>query len=144
METLLHSGNPKAKLDHYFPPQQDGLSNSAEGHRCVLCESHIQRSEGALCQCMQLAEQIYRNSCASSERLMMSPVADPSWLVHRQQELAVGLLTPAGAQALLDKYPPEHVEATMLKYVAEGRSAMGQPILKVVNPSLSLMQWEYA
>lgn len=56
----------------------------------------------------------------------------------RRDELVIGLLTPASAQGLLDKYPPGHVEATMLKYVAEGRAAMGQPILKV-NPSVALL-----
>ncbi|KAK9908975.1 hypothetical protein WJX75_005488 [Coccomyxa subellipsoidea] len=52
---------------------------------------------------------------------------------QRRDELVIGLLTPASAQGLLDKYPPGHVEATMLKYVAEGRAAMGQPILKVME-----------
>ncbi|CAL8460763.1 g294 [Coccomyxa elongata] len=52
---------------------------------------------------------------------------------HRRQELAINLSTPHGAQTLLEKYPPEHVEGAMLKYVAEGRAAMGQPILKVME-----------
>lgn len=52
-------------------------------------------------------------------------------LAPRRQELAINLQTPQGAQTLLEKYPPEHVEGAMLKYVAEGRAAMGQPILKV-------------
>ncbi|EIE25560.1 hypothetical protein COCSUDRAFT_65304 [Coccomyxa subellipsoidea C-169] len=52
---------------------------------------------------------------------------------QRRDELAIGLQSAAGTQVLLEKYPPGHVEATMLKYVAEGRAAMGQPILKVME-----------
>jgi hypothetical protein len=49
----------------------------------------------------------------------------------RREELAVGLTSHSAAQALLDKYPREAVEVAMLKYVNEGRQAMGPSALKV-------------
>ena len=50
---------------------------------------------------------------------------------NRKEELAIGFTTPAGAQALLDKYRSVDVEHNMLKYVVEGRAAMGPSFLKV-------------
>lgn len=54
-----------------------------------------------------------------------------AFLSCRRHDLANGLTSPAGAQSLLDKYPREAVEVAMLKYVAEGRAAMGPSQLKV-------------
>ena len=49
----------------------------------------------------------------------------------RKDELVVGFQSVAGAQNLLAKYPRETVQDNMLKYVLEGRAAMGPSFLKV-------------
>lgn len=49
----------------------------------------------------------------------------------RRDELAIGLTTAEGANALLEKYTKEAVEAAMQAYVLEGRQAMGPSYLKV-------------
>ena len=57
-------------------------------------------------------------------------LTDPSAVPCRKEELAVAFQSVAGAQNLLAQYPREHVEANMLKYVVEGRAAMGPSLLK--------------
>ena len=52
-------------------------------------------------------------------------------LCCRRDELAIGLTTPEGAEALLEKYTRETVEHAMQAYVNEGRQAMGPAYLKV-------------
>ncbi len=54
---------------------------------------------------------------------------------RRRDELAIGLTTPEGAEALLEKYTKEAVEQAMQAYVTEGRQAMGPAYLKVLSIS---------
>ena len=64
---------------------------------------------------------------------------------HRKEELAIGFTTPAGAQALLDKYRSVDVEHNMLKYVVEGRAAMGPSFLKVCcGAAPNWVPWAYS
>ena len=52
-------------------------------------------------------------------------------LLCRRDELAIGLTTAEGAEALLSKYTKADVERAMQAYVNEGRQAMGPSYLKV-------------
>jgi hypothetical protein len=67
---------------------------------------------------------------------------NPPPVPRRKEELAMGFQSVAGAQNLLAQYPREQVEENMLKYVVEGRAAMGPSFLKarccLVPPSAAL------
>ena len=54
------------------------------------------------------------------------------FLLCRRDELAIGLTTAEGAEALLSKYTKADVERAMQAYVNEGRQAMGPSYLKVI------------
>lgn len=54
-------------------------------------------------------------------------------LLCRRDELAIGLTTAEGAEALLSKYTKADVERAMQAYVNEGRQAMGPSYLKVLD-----------